>query len=579
MSSTGGRTPSRKSTRPGSTAQSPGTPGSRRSTRSSARTATTPNRNETAPNNPDEVSSPPLRPMPTDLDDSPSSRRRQPAGEDADSSLRYDDESPNKRARPAVSERSSQASMAGEDDMSSQGSHTNAMAHGRRADLPFTPAHHRTIRIERPSQLQDESEDDGRPRVYIWGTRICVTDVQRTFRAFLLDFVAKPENVGDDENAVALPSNQRQEIDLDQPYYLERLTEIEQTDELHLNINLHHVKDFNEAFYRKIVCYPADIIPYLDMTVNELFVERFSKQLRGPIEVRPFNAERTRNMRGLNPDDIDQLITITGMITRTSPLVPEMRQGYFECTICKNAVENEVDRGRIEEPTVCSNCDSSHCFQLMHNRSIFMDKQIIKLQESPDDMPAGQTPHTVTLIAHGNVVESVQPGDRVTVTGIYRAMPMRVNPRMRTVRSVYRTNVDVLHFRKNDVHRLHQQGDGSFITDERMAQIVELSKKPDIVERLAHALAPSIYEHDDIKKGILCLLFGGTNKSANSTQARSKHRSEINILLCGDPGTSKSQLLQYVFHLVPRAQYTSGKGTSAVGLTAAVTRDPETNHF
>jgi DNA replication licensing factor MCM4 len=77
-----------------------------------------------------------------------------------------------------------------------------------------------------------------------------------------------------------------------------------------------------------------------------------------------------------------------------------------------------------------------------------------------DDMPAGQTPHTVTLYAHGNVVESVQPGDRVTVTGIYRATPMRVNPRMRTVRSVYRTNVDVLHFRKTDVQRLHQQDDG-----------------------------------------------------------------------------------------------------------------------
>jgi DNA replication licensing factor MCM4 len=75
-------------------------------------------------------------------------------------------------------------------------------------------------------------------------------------------------------------------------------------------------------------------------------------------------------------------------------------------------------------------------------------------------MPAGQTPHTVTLFAHGSLVEQVQPGDRIAVTGIYRALPLRVNPRMRTIKSVYRTNVDVLHFRKSDQHRLHQQDDG-----------------------------------------------------------------------------------------------------------------------
>ncbi len=91
-------------------------------------------------------------------------------------------------------------------------------------------------------------------------------------------------------------------------------------------------------------------------------------------------------------------------------------------------------------------------------------------------------------------------------------------------------------------------------------------------------LAPSIYEHDDIKKGILCLLFGGTKKDL-SAAGQSHFRADINLLLCGDPGTSKSQLLQYVHNLVPRSQYTSGKGSSAVGLTAYVTRDPETRHF
>lgn len=107
---------------------------------------------------------------------------------------------------------------------------------------------------------------------------------------------------------------------------------------------------------------------------------------------------------------------------------------------------------------------------------------------------------------------------------------------------------------------------------------MELSQKPDIYERLAHALAPSIYEHEDIKKGILCLLFGGAKKDF-STAGRGRFRAELNILLCGDPGTSKSQLLQYVHGLVPRGQYTSGKGSSAVGLTAYMTKDPDTRQM
>merc|ERR1712002_1160252 len=113
---------------------------------------------------------------------------------------------------------------------------------------------------------------------------------------------------------------------------------------------------------------------------------------------------------------------------------------------------------------------------------------------------------------------------------------------------------------------------------ERIAMLTGLSRKPDIYERLARAIAPSIYENEDVKKGILLQLFGGNRKDFSKT-GRGKFRSDINILLCGDPGTSKSQLLQYVYNLIPRSQYTSGKGSSAVGLTAYVTKDPETRQL
>jgi len=138
----------------------------------------------------------------------------------------------------------------------------------------------------------------------------------------------------------------------------------------------------------------------------------------------------------------------------------------------------------------------------------------------------------------------------------------------------------------------------SRFSKERLAQIRNLSERSDIYQLLSnaigkkhifvktkslsreivHSIAPSIFGHEDIKKGILLQLFGGTKKNFAAC-GRKTFRSQINILLCGDPGTAKSQLQQYIFHLVPRAQYTNGKGTSAVGLTAYVTKDPETNQL
>ncbi|KAE9419253.1 hypothetical protein Angca_004831 [Angiostrongylus cantonensis] len=476
---------------------------------------------------------------------------------------------------PVASVRSATSSLryGSELGLSSQGSTALSSRRGHaRADLGTAPIHHRTVRIE---GLEDDLADDNtQPRMYIWGTRICVVDVQRAFRGFITEF--KVSSLDEDENMLMLPST-RQAVDTSVPYYMERLFEIDQTDCPYLNLNLAHVKAYSEPLYRKIIAYPADVIPYMDMTVNEIYQDKYNRSLATPIELRPFNADKTRNMRSLNPCDIDQLITITGMVTRTSSLIPEMRLGFFQCSVCKFSVESEVDRGRIEEPTTCSNCSNTMCFQLIHNRSIFLDKQIIKLQESPDDMPSGQTPHSVTVYAHGHLVESVQPGDRVTLTGIFRVQATKVNPRQRNLMAVYRTNVDALHFRKTDSSRLHQDN-GESLTDERIEQIRNLSKRADIMDALSHAIAPSIYEHNDVKKGVLCLLFGGTKKE-DETANKAKLRSEINILLCGDPGTSKSQLLQYVYRLLPRSQYTSGKGSSAVGLTASVSRDGETRQL
>ncbi|KAL3859998.1 hypothetical protein ACJMK2_010175 [Sinanodonta woodiana] len=418
------------------------------------------------------------------------------------------------------------------------------------------------------------SDPNAGPQLVIWGTDVVVSHCKDKFKKFILKYVDK--DIADDE--------QFQGMDISQPYYLQRLEEINVIGEPFLNINCEHLRHFDADLYRQLVCYPQEVIPTFDMAINELFFDRYPNAvLEHQIQIRPFNAEKTKNMRSLNPEDIDQLISIKGMVIRTSSLIPEMREAFFRCYVCGNTSSAEIDRGRIAEPTLCTNCNTNHSFALVHNRSHFSDKQMIKLQESPEDMPPGQTPHTVILYAHNDLVDKVQPGDRVTVTGIYRATPLRVNPRMRNVKSVYKTHIDAVHFRKIDTKRLEEEkdeedGKGNQIPAERMEIIQELSKKSDIYERLANAIAPSIYENEDIKKGILLQLFGGTRKDFTNS-GRGKFRSEMNILLCGDPGTSKSQLLQYVYNLAPRGQYTSGKGSSAVGLTAYVTKDPETRQL
>ncbi|KAF6100148.1 minichromosome maintenance complex component 4 [Phyllostomus discolor] len=371
------------------------------------------------------------------------------------------------------------------------------------------------------------SEQSLGQKLVIWGTDVNVATCKENFQRFLQHFIdplaKEEENIG---------------IDITEPLYMQRLGEINVIGEPFLNVNCEHIKSFDKNLYRQLICYPQEVIPTFDMAVNEIFFDCYPDSiLEHQIQVRPFNALKTKNMRNLNPEDIDQLITISGMVIRTSQLIPEMQEAFFQCQV--------------------------------------------KLQESPEDMPAGQTPHTVILFAHNDLVDKVQPGDRVNVTGIYRAVPIRVNPRVSNVKSVYKTHIDVIHYRKTDAKRLHgldEETEQKLFSEKRVELLKELSRKPDIYERLASALAPSIYEHEDIKKGILLQLFGGTRKDFSHT-GRGKFRAEINILLCGDPGTSKSQLLQYVYNLVPRGQYTSGKGSSAVGLTAYVMKDPETRQL
>lgn len=437
------------------------------------------------------------------------------------------------------------------------------------------------------SQTSDHRSDDGlelEPADHnqtVWGTTIDMNRAIDEITTFIKTF---PDPASESK----------------QPLYPRLLDEIVMTGLKHMNINCANLASAAPEQYLDLIHFPMEMIPIFDWVVNRILNEEHSgvAGLLGganlqPIQVRPFGLLETKNMRELNPDDIDTLVSVKGMVIRCGNVIPELSSAYFECQRCNYAHIGEIDMGQITEPISCSNCNAKHQMQLIHNRGTYTDKQLLKIQETPDAIPDGETPHTVTVFAYGSLVDVVKPGDRVEITGIYRARPVRVNPGRRTVRTVFRTYLDAIHFKRTDARKLNEDDsvvdgvrvvEGEYIegddttnrrtADERKLQ--ELGRDRSIYERLVQSLAPSIHEMDDVKRGILCMLFGGTN---NDGAGSGKFRGEINVLLCGDPGTSKSQLLQYVHKIAPRGIYTSGKGSSAVGLTAYVAKDPVTREL
>ncbi|XP_073144701.1 DNA replication licensing factor MCM4 [Henckelia pumila] len=417
-----------------------------------------------------------------------------------------------------------------------------------------------------PSSEAGDADEDEAPPMYVWGTNISVQDVNAAILRFLRHFRENPHQT---EGKYMMAIHNVIEIEGDS-----------------LDVDAHDVFNYDSDLYLKMVRYPLEVLAIFDIVLMDM-VGRIDALFEKHIQARIFNLKSSTSMRNLNPSDVEKMVSLKGMIIRCSSIIPEIRESVFRCLVCGYCCEPiVVDRGRINEPTICGKheCLSKNSMTLVHNRCRFADKQVVKLQETPDEIPEGGTPHTVSLLMHDKLVDAGKPGDRVEVTGIYRAMSVRIGQTQRTVKSIFKTYIDCLHLKKTDKSRVNAEDpmetengvsgkDKEPVFEDKVEQLKELSRQPDIYERLTRSLAPNIWELDDVKKGLLCQLFGG---SALKMLSGASFRGDINILLVGDPGTSKSQLLQYIHKLSPRGIYTSGRGSSAVGLTAYVAKDPET---
>ncbi len=277
-------------------------------------------------------------------------------------------------------------------------------------------------------------------------------------------------------------------------------------------------------------------------------------------KARFYNLPLSRRVliRDLRSEHISKFVAIEGIVRKVTEVRPRIVEATFVCSTCGKKVRVPQEENTIKQPYECKACKSKSRFILLPEESISIDSQRIKIQEYPENLKGGEQPQTIDVLLEGDLTGKINPGDRVVINGIVRAQP-------RAMGSKKLLHMDI-HLEGNSIEILQQEYEEFEITEEDKKKIVELSEDPDIYNKIVRSIAPSIYGHEDIKMAIALQLFGGVPKRLpDGTEIRG----DIHILLVGDPGVAKSQLLRYVHRIAPRSVYTTGKGTTTAGLCVA----------
>jgi DNA replication licensing factor MCM3 len=306
--------------------------------------------------------------------------------------------------------------------------------------------------------------------------------------------------------------------------------------------------------------------------------------LSGPVGAQPMSP------RSLTSSALRQLVCVEGVATKVSAIKPKVVKSVHYCEATKQHSERlyvdstdpqlglpAVDAEGTEMTDRIVNITDSvyptkdkdgNPLETEFGLSEYKDHQTITLQEMPEKAPMGQLPRSVELVLDHDLVDRIKPGDRVMVVGVYRALAPTGSGQA-TSSGVFKTVVLV-----NNVQLLGRDTSQLTFSPQDIRMIKELGKRPDILSILGRSFSPSIHGHTVIKKALALQLLSGCEKNLkNGTHLRG----DINILMVGDPSTAKSQLLRSAMTIAPLAVSTSGKGSSGVGLTAAVTTDPDTN--
>ena len=255
---------------------------------------------------------------------------------------------------------------------------------------------------------------------------------------------------------------------------------------------------------------------------------------------------------------IGNFVSADGIVRKTDEIRPRIETGVFECRGCMRLHEVEQTSGNhIMEPSLCSEC-GGRSFRLLQEESKYIDTQSARMQEPLENLSGGTEPKQMLMVLEDDLVDELNPGDKVRITGTLKTFREERSGKFKNYIYV------------NHIEPLEQEFEELELSEEDEAKILELSKDPHIHDKIINSTAPSIRGYREVKEAIALQLFGGAVKELEDG---TRLRGDIHILIVGDPGIGKSQILKYVSKLAPRSVYTSGKGTSGAGLTAAAVRD------
>ena len=271
-------------------------------------------------------------------------------------------------------------------------------------------------------------------------------------------------------------------------------------------------------------------------------------------------------LKNLRSEHIGKFVPVEGMIKRASQVKPEVISAIFECTACGDRYEKEQDSSELKSPYKCD-CGSKK-FETIEK--IMTDTQIVTLEEDPESREGSEQPSSLSVRLEGDLVDpdfqrKIVPGNVVEVTGVMRERPLKKNSK----------KFDI-YMEANNVEPRQQEFEQLELEEDEITEIKEMASDENIFERITESIAPSIFGHDRIKEAIALQLFGGVRKTREDGV---KSRGDLHILLIGEPGTGKSQLLKFAGELAPKGRYVVGKSSTGAGLTASVVKEESTGEF
>ncbi len=349
--------------------------------------------------------------------------------------------------------------------------------------------------------------------------------------------------------------------------YRQRIAQLAINGKGSLRIDFEELYGFDQALAELLLNKPEEYLQHAGKGAYEqLRIEdaEYAEKIEKVI-VRIVQLLGKEQLRKLGSKQMTKLVMVEGIVVRATPVRPMVQQGAFKCKRCGTLNLVEQTGQFLKAPSVCiaPDCGRDGPFEFSQEESTFIDSQDLRLQEKPEDLPPGQLPRTLAVKLVGDeIVDIARPGDHVSIVGIVRAFAP-------SLMGMGKLRTFILQLDGNSIEVLGKEPETSPPTPEEEAKILELSRDPAVHKKIMSSIAPSIFGLEHLKEAIMYLLFGGVSKSLPDVNVRG----EMNALIIGDPGTAKSQMLQYVSRIAPRGLYTSGRGTTAAGLTAAVVRE------